>query len=807
MRRFVMTLAVCLCVTSTFAQDRPAQVPGTQPLTIDKPLDVFMIEGLDRFCLKEIEQARGARDSLWKRDYSSLEAYEKSIAPYREKFRTIIGAVDPRVPAKGLEFISSTIDDSLVATAADGSYSVYSVRWPVLDGVTAEGLFLKPKAPAVARVIALPDADWTPEMIVGLAPGVDPASHFAAHLAAFGCEVLVPTLISRDDTFSGSPELNRFTNQTHREWVYRSAFEMGRHVIGYEVQKVMAAVDQFTSRNEADGKKLPIAVMGVSEGGLLALYSAALDTRIDGAVVSGYFNQRDAVWQEPIYRNVWGLLKEFDDPDIASLIAPRLLSVNMNPIIPESDGPPKPRPGRGAGAAPGVIKRVDAHSAFNATKLAAVHWSKLDAVGGSAVKHGWAISDQTPETAPMARLLTTQALKQLGHSVPHSLTPSKVGADARKAFNADDRQQRQVRELTEFTQKLLRKSFRVRNQYWSSADRSSVEKWVATADVLRNKVYEELIGKLPEPTMPLNPRTRKVLDEKEYTGYEVVLDVYPDVVATGILLLPTDLKPGEKRPVVVCQHGLEGVPMDTISGPPADGYKYYKSFAVELAKRGFITYAPQNPYRGKDLFRTLQRKSNPLGRSLFSYIIPQHQVTLNWLATLPNVDPNRLAFYGLSYGGKTAMRVPPMLPQNRKVELPVSALNPQLSTIKLPGYCLSICSADYNEWVAKNASTSDPYSYVFTPEYEIFEWNMGHIANYAELSNLMTPRPFMVERGHDDGVGEDEWVAWEYAKVRRHYNKLGLGDKTEIEFFNGPHTINGQATYEFLHRHLNWPKR
>ena len=84
-----------------------------------------------------------------------------------------------------------------------------------------------------------------------------------------------------------------------------------------------------------------------------------------------------------------------------------------------------------------------------------------------------------------------------------------VGPDARKNFSPQDRQQRQVRELTEFTQKLLRKSFRVRNQYWSSADRSSVEKWVATADVLRNKVYEELIGKLPEPTMAMNPRTRR----------------------------------------------------------------------------------------------------------------------------------------------------------------------------------------------------------------------------------------------------------------------------------------------------------
>ena len=123
-----------------------------------------------------------------------------------------------------------------------------------------------------------------------------------------------------------------------------------------------------------------------------------------------------------------------------------------------------------------------------------------------------------------------------------------------------------------------------------------------------------------------------------------------------------------------------------------------------------------------------------------------------------------------------------------------------------PGYCLSICSADYNEWVMKNASTEMPFCYVFTGEYEIFEWKMAHVANYAELSNLMIPRPFMVERGHDDGVGIDEWVSFEYAKVRRQYNKLGIGDKTEIEYFDGPHKINGQATYEFLHRHLNWPK-
>ena len=32
------------------------------------------------------------------------------------------------------------------------------------------------------------------------------------------------------------------------------------------------------------------------------------------------------------------------------------------------------------------------------------------------------------------------------------------------------------------------------------------------------------------------------------------MDVWPDVIATGILLVPKGIKPGERRPVVVCQH-------------------------------------------------------------------------------------------------------------------------------------------------------------------------------------------------------------------------------------------------------------
>ena len=118
-------------------------------------------------------------------------------------------------------------------------------------------------------------------------------------------------------------------------------------------------------------------------------------------------------------------------------------------------------------------------------------------------------------------------------------------------------------------------------------------------------------------------------------------------------------------------------------------------------------------------------------------------------------------------------------------------------------YSAVICSADFNDWVWKNASSRSKYSYVGTIEYEIFEFDLGSTFNYAEMAALICPRPFMVERGHFDGVSSDEAVAYEFAKVRHLYQaRLGIGDRCEIEWFVGPHAIHGVGTFEFLRRHL-----
>ena len=159
--------------TSVLAQGL-LPLPGTQPLTQPGDLSAPMVEGIHQYLLREIDRSLGERKNYWQRDLSSREAYENSIAPNRERFRKMIGAVDARLPVTALEYLGTTARPSLVAET--DKFTVQAVRWPVLEGVFGEGLLLQPKGKIVARIVALPDADQTPEMLAGLAPMTAPGS-------------------------------------------------------------------------------------------------------------------------------------------------------------------------------------------------------------------------------------------------------------------------------------------------------------------------------------------------------------------------------------------------------------------------------------------------------------------------------------------------------------------------------------------------------------------------------------------------------------------------------------------------------
>lgn len=86
----------------------------------------------------------------------------------------------------------------------------------------------------------------------------------------------------------------------------------------------------------------------------MALYAASLDPRIQATLVSGYFQSREEVWKELIYRDIWDLLREFADAEVAGMIAPRALIVEAS-RFPEVPGPPASSAERRGAAPMGAI--------------------------------------------------------------------------------------------------------------------------------------------------------------------------------------------------------------------------------------------------------------------------------------------------------------------------------------------------------------------------------------------------------------------------------------------------------------------
>ena len=508
----------CLAALSLLlASSAPAApLSGTKALTMTGDMSENMVAGISLFLDRETAMAQRIRGRYWNRDFSSAENYDKSIAPNRAKFRKIVGVVDERLPLESLQYVATT-SSSGVAAESD-QFKIYAVRWPVMEGVYAEGLLVQPRGRIRAHIIAIPDADQTPEQLVGLAPGIPLENQYARWLAQTGVQVVIPTLISRSDEHSGNKRLNRWTNQPHREWIYRQAFEMGRHVIGYEIQRVLSVVDWFENvQKRTDGEERPIGVIGFNEGGLVALYAAACDTRIDSTCVSGYFQSRQKLWSEPIYRNVWSLLRDFGDAEIATMVSPRQLIIEHSKF-PEISGPPKARKGRRGGAAPGTWK-TPTFKNVNAEWMRTV---ELMLGAPAEFPKPVLVSQQDGKpSGPGSAAALIAFLNTLGiEANPFAEAPCKL-TDIRTDIDPEKRQHRQMRQLEEHVQRLLLHAADERNKrFWNLIKPTTGEAWSKDTEKFRDEFRHDVIGWFPNKRLSLNPRSRKFKETDKWAGYE-----------------------------------------------------------------------------------------------------------------------------------------------------------------------------------------------------------------------------------------------------------------------------------------------
>jgi len=165
---------------------------------------------------------------------------------------------------------------------------------------------------------------------------------FADRLCAKGgCRVAVIDVRGRGDCAIGYPQRGRFyfpgriTDEAYLTWF---TLMLGRPLLGGQVYDTLRALDYLRSRPEVgDG----VSLVGDGSHGVIALYAAALDERVRGVAlrrtVTDYRSLAVAErYSQPFGIYAYGLLREFDLPDVARAVAPRPVLV-LDPVSARGD--------------------------------------------------------------------------------------------------------------------------------------------------------------------------------------------------------------------------------------------------------------------------------------------------------------------------------------------------------------------------------------------------------------------------------------------------------------------------------------
>lgn len=518
---------------------------------------------------------------------------------------------------------------------------------------------------------------------------------------------------------------------------------------GMDVQQVLAIRDFLTSQVSLQRRQ--VELLGTGEGGMTALYSAAVDPDISGVGVINYFDRRENAWEEPVDRMLYGQLNEFGDAEVAALVASRPLDVIYTPAG------PTPAPSVASEAAR-ARKFYDAlKQAGRFTVTSAPDGDELEQAVNGIVTRSAADGGQRPIriTAQVAR----RAAEQMGED--------------------------HFQELHAYLQRLDRESDAVREKRWQLLS-TPVAQRAQRAGEMR-KELASLMGVIPDDGTPLAPRSRLIRVTDRYMAYDVLLGVVNGVEAYGQLLVPRNAR--SRLPAVVCQHGFGGSPIN-ITGVnlfPWETSEVYWEFGRSLADRGYVVFAPYvtTPLAVAEVpVPNLVRLAAMLGMMRTGLEEKKLHKIVDFLQSLSFVDAGRIGYYGLSHGGYDATWMPPLEPRLR----------------------FTIISGHFNDWRAKITNEEKPTSYLLHPDLDFHNWDVLDRFTHVELIAAKYPRPVCVEFAEGDGTTTPEWHRRAWDQVQTFARAWGVSDQIVQTHFDGIHEIHGGTTFDFVDRWLR-PER
>ena len=162
---------------------------------------------------------------------------------------------------------------------------------------------------------------------------------FAERLCARGgCRVALIDVRGRGDCAIAYPRRGRFyfpnriPNEAYLTWF---ALMLGKPLLGGQVYDALQALHYLRSRPDVSGA---VSLVGDGPHGVIALYASALDRAVRGvALRQTVTDYRSLVvaerYTQPFGIYAYGILREFDLPNVAGALAPRPLLL-LNPVTP-----------------------------------------------------------------------------------------------------------------------------------------------------------------------------------------------------------------------------------------------------------------------------------------------------------------------------------------------------------------------------------------------------------------------------------------------------------------------------------------
>lgn len=316
----------------------PALVEPLDPQEIlSRTAGVF--RSYEAFLRAELASLDRGRRQNWSRDYSGVEAYERSVAPMRDRLKAMLGWwIEPgqRQPLRVTNRRELARHDRFVA---------YVFDLEVLPGLQTYGIELVPDSPAPRPAVLIQHGYiGTPESACGFVENANGEDYvyrsFGIRAALHGFHVIAINHPTRSGVPGGTPPPPAGTDPADIHYgknrLHRLAVMAGGTLFGLDMLACSRAVDVLAQCEGVDPRR--IGMYGLSQGGQSALFLPALDQRIQASVSSAYFTTRldsligphptltylDSHEEDKFFAQV---VSHFGDADLVSLIAPRAFAV------------------------------------------------------------------------------------------------------------------------------------------------------------------------------------------------------------------------------------------------------------------------------------------------------------------------------------------------------------------------------------------------------------------------------------------------------------------------------------------------